>query len=150
MPMSCMRFSAPGERLPAASSLNGLKRGKAVSWSEAARARTQCSGILQSLGGYRLEYRLDERVSLACGQSQKSAPSEDWRLHIQRSRHSRLGANQRRASSVLQRRKTAKGFQEQKINRQSRGTVYTTRRSHEFTSTHRRILNKPNLCQVEF
>ena len=46
--------------------------------------------------------------------------------------------------------KLQKDFRNKRLIDNPRGTVYTTRRSHEFTSTHRRILNKPNLCQVEF
>lgn len=46
--------------------------------------------------------------------------------------------------------KLQKDFRNKRLIDNPRGTVYTTRRSHEFTSTHRRILNKPNLCQVGF
>lgn len=39
-------------------------------------------------------------------------------------------------------------FKNKRLIDNPRGTVYTTIRSKEFTNTHRRILNKPNLCQA--
>ena len=151
MPMSCMRFSAPGERPSAASSLNGLKRGK---------ARIVVGDHLgQELNA--VEYfRVWADIALNMGWMNGFPWHEVSRRKARLQRTGGFISNDPDILALAQisgarllfsnDEKLQKDFRNKRLIDNPRGTSYATRRSHEFTSTHRRILNKPNLCQVEF